>query len=75
MHGANYTAGSTIFPHQIAIAASWNPKLTEKMGEITAYELRASNTAWNFAPVNLEEVIIEYKKERTKHELYDQSSI
>ncbi len=51
VHGANYTAGSTIFPHQIAMAASWNPILTEKMGEITAYELRASNTAWNFAPV------------------------
>ena len=51
VHGAHYTDGSTIFPHQITMAASWNPERVEKMGEITAYELRASNTPWNFAPV------------------------
>ena len=51
VHGAHYTEKSTIFPHQIAMAATWNPNLMKKMGEITAYELRASNTAWNFAPV------------------------
>jgi len=51
VHGANYTKGSTIFPHQIAMAATWNPGLVEKMGAITAYELRASNTPWNYAPV------------------------
>ena len=51
VHGANYTEGSTIFPHQIAMAATWNPNLVEKMGAITAYELRASNTPWNYAPV------------------------
>lgn len=51
VHGAHYTEKSTIFPHQIAMAASWNPDLVTKMAEITAYELRASNTPWNFAPV------------------------
>lgn len=51
VHGANYTAGSTIFPHQIALAATWNPFFAEKAAEISSYELRASNTAWNFAPV------------------------
>ena len=51
VHGAHYTAGSTIFPHQITMAASWNPERVEKMAEITAYELRASNSPWNFAPV------------------------
>jgi len=51
VHGAHYTDGSTIFPHQIAMAASWNPNLVEKMAKITAYELRASNTPWNYAPV------------------------
>ncbi len=51
VHGAHYTEKSTIFPHQIAMAASWNPELVSKMAEITAYELRASNTPWNFAPV------------------------
>ena len=51
VHGAHYSASSTIFPHQIAMAASWNPNLVKKMAEITAYELRASNTPWNYAPV------------------------
>ena len=50
VHGANYTESSTIFPHQIAMAASWNPDLVEEM-KITAYELRASNSPWNYAPV------------------------
>ena len=51
VHGANYTAGSTLFPHQIAIAASWNPDHARIMGEVTAYELRASSLPWNYAPV------------------------
>ncbi|MFO7874537.1 MAG: glycoside hydrolase family 3 N-terminal domain-containing protein [Bacteroidales bacterium] len=51
VHGANYTAGSTLFPHQIALAASWNPELARITGEITAYELRASSLPWNYAPV------------------------
>ena len=51
VHGAHYTESSTIFPHQIAMAATWNPDLVEEMAKITAYELRASNSPWNFAPV------------------------
>ena len=51
VHGANYTAGSTLFPHQINLAASFNPELARITGEITAYEMRASSQPWNFAPV------------------------
>ena len=51
VHGANYTAGSTLFPHQIAVAATWNPEFARITGEVTAYELRASSTPWNYAPV------------------------
>jgi len=51
VHGANYTAGSTLFPHQIGLAASWNPELARITGEVTAYEMRASSQPWNFAPV------------------------
>lgn len=51
IHGATYTAGSTMFPQEITIAASWNPVHARKMGEITAYETRASNVSWNFSPV------------------------
>ena len=51
VHGANYTASSTLFPHQIACAATWDPQYARLMGEITAYELRASSIPWNYAPV------------------------
>jgi len=51
IHGATYTAGSTMFPQEITVAASWNPVHARRMGEITAYETRASNVPWNFSPV------------------------
>ncbi|HAZ02689.1 MAG TPA: beta-glucosidase [Marinilabiliales bacterium] len=51
VHGANYTAGSVMFPHQINLAASFNTKAAEQVGAITAYELRASHIPWNYAPV------------------------
>lgn len=51
IHGATYTAGSTMFPQEITLAATWNPAHARKMGEITAYETRASNVPWNFSPV------------------------
>lgn len=51
IHGGTYTAGSTMFPQEITVAASWNPIHARKMGEITAYETRASNVPWNFSPV------------------------
>lgn len=51
VHGATYTASSTIFPHQIACAATWDPAHAYTMGEITSYELRASSLLWNYAPV------------------------
>lgn len=50
VHGATYTAGSTIFPHQLALAATWNPEFARITGEVTAYELRASGIPWNYAP-------------------------
>ena len=51
IHGVTYTAGSTIFPHELALAATWNPSMGYTLGEITAYETRASNIPWNFSPV------------------------
>lgn len=50
-HGANYTAGSVMFPHQINLAASFNTEMAEKVAEITSYELKASAIPWNYAPV------------------------
>lgn len=51
IHGANYVVGGTLFPQEIGLAATWNPSLANKMGEITAYETRASGVPWNFSPV------------------------
>ena len=51
IHGANYTMGSTLFPQQLAQAATWNPALVEAAAEATAYEVRASGIPWNFSPV------------------------
>lgn len=51
IHGANYTSGSTLFPHNIGIAASRNPELAKKAAKITAIETRAVGIPWNFDPV------------------------
>ena len=50
IHGANYVKGSVMFPHQIAIAATWNPELSKSCGKITSYESRAASLPWNFNP-------------------------
>jgi len=51
VHGANYSAGSTLFPHQLGMAATRNPALVEKGSAITAYELKACAIPWNYSPV------------------------
>ena len=51
IHGVNYTVGATLFPQEIGLAATWNPSLAKRFGEITAYETRASGIPWNFSPV------------------------
>lgn len=51
IHGVTYTAGATLFPQQIAQAATRNRALVRRGAEITAYETRASNTPWVFSPV------------------------
>lgn len=51
IHGVNYTVGGTLFPQEIGLAATWNPALAERMGQVTAYECRASGIPWNFSPV------------------------
>ncbi|WP_232216334.1 glycoside hydrolase family 3 N-terminal domain-containing protein [Methylobacter marinus] len=51
IHGATYTQGAVLFPQAISMAATFNPELSFKEGEITAREVRASGLPWNFAPV------------------------
>ena len=51
IHGATYIKNSTLFPQEIGLAASWDTSLAREMGEVTAYETRASGVPWNFSPV------------------------
>lgn len=50
IHGTNYTVGSTLFPHNIGMAAARNPALAKQAAKITALETRASGIRWNFDP-------------------------
>jgi beta-glucosidase len=51
IHGAGYVQGSTLFPQEIGMAATWNPVLMQQGAEITAAETRAAGIPWTFSPV------------------------
>jgi beta-glucosidase len=51
IHGANYIQGSTLFPQEIGMAATWNPELMKRGSEIAALETRAAGIPWSFSPV------------------------
>ncbi|MEO1584320.1 MAG: glycoside hydrolase family 3 N-terminal domain-containing protein [Planctomycetota bacterium] len=51
VHGANYVRGATIFPHNLTLAATFEPELARRAAEITATETRSCGMTWNFAPV------------------------
>ncbi len=51
IHGANYIQGSTLFPQEIGMAATWNPALMQKGAEVAAIETRAAGIPWTFSPV------------------------
>lgn len=51
IHGATYTLNSVLFPQAISMAATFNPELSFKEGEIVAREVKASGLDWNFSPV------------------------
>ncbi|KXX70565.1 glycoside hydrolase family 3 N-terminal domain-containing protein [Flammeovirga sp. SJP92] len=49
IHGM-YSAGATMFPQEISMAASWNPELVRKSSEVIAYETKACGIPWTFNP-------------------------
>lgn len=51
IHGTGYMMDATIFPHNLGLAATFNPELVRRTGEITAVEVLASGITWNFGPV------------------------
>ena len=50
MHGHNNVLGAVIFPHNIGLGCTRNPKLIEKVQRVTAEEIRATGIQWAFAP-------------------------
>jgi len=51
IHGHALYPGATVFPTQLAMSSSWNPKLLEQVGRITATEASATGIHWTFSPV------------------------
>lgn len=51
IHGATFVLDATLFPQQIAMAATRNPELMRRSAEISAAETRAAGLRWTFAPV------------------------
>ena len=50
VHGHNNVVGATLFPHNIGLGASRDPKLVQKVGTVTATEVRSTGVAWDFSP-------------------------
>lgn len=50
IHGQNTFEGATIFPHNIGMGATYNPKLVEETAAITAIETQATGFNWTFSP-------------------------
>jgi len=50
IHGANYIQGSTLFPQEIGMAATWNPALMQRAAEIAAAETRCSRYSLDIFP-------------------------
>lgn len=50
VHGNNNIQGAIIFPHNIGLGATHNPKLVEQAARVTAEETAAVGIRWAFAP-------------------------
>ncbi len=50
VHGNNNIYGATIFPHNIGLGCTRDPKLIEEAAEIIAKEIAATGIDWTFAP-------------------------
>jgi beta-glucosidase len=51
IHGHSFWKGATIFPTQLAMAASWNTELLDQVGRVTAVEAAPTGVHWTFSPV------------------------
>ena len=51
IHGHSFFVGSTIYPTQLGMAASWDADLLERVARATAVEVAATGVHWTFSPV------------------------
>lgn len=51
IHGHAFWEGATVFPTQLAMAASWDADLVERVARTTAVEVSATGIHWTFSPV------------------------
>jgi beta-glucosidase len=50
VHGHGNVYGATIFPHNIGLGSTRDPRLVDQVGEVTAAEVRAAGILWSFGP-------------------------
>ena len=50
VHGHNNVLNAVIFPHNIGLGCTRNPKLVEQVHRVTAEEVRATGIQWAFGP-------------------------
>ena len=50
VHGHGNVKGAVVFPHNIGVGCTRNPKLVEEASAITAREVAGTGMHWNFAP-------------------------
>ena len=50
VHGHNNVIGATIFPHNIGLGSTMNPRLIKTIGSVVAKELLSTGIPWTFAP-------------------------
>ncbi|AEH39240.1 glycoside hydrolase family 3 N-terminal domain-containing protein [Halopiger xanaduensis] len=50
VHGHANVKGATVFPHNLGMAATWNPALIRRAARATAAEMRATGATMNYSP-------------------------
>jgi beta-glucosidase len=50
VHGHGNLFGATVFPHNIGLGSTRDPKLIERIAHVVAEETRATGPQWTFAP-------------------------
>jgi len=51
VHGHAFVKDATVFPHNIGLAATWDPDLATQVGTVTAKEARATGIHETFSPI------------------------